>query len=183
MQIVVLISQGRPVIKSIGEGSIGQKKGEAFGFPFFIGISLQLERVAPIDHHIDPVAVGADSAIRRIAAIDLVAKPEVITGLADAVIDVTRVIPEDIGSNAHAWSDEVPQIPLSQENSVAVKLGDTSPDPRSSARNPRRPVTINVECSALEVRAEQNRAGRRGGTGQETFRAPNVRVTADQPAT
>ena len=67
-----------------------------------------LEGVAPIQHYIDPVAAFARSAIRSRSAIDLVAKSEVIAGLADAVIEVSRVVPQDIDTGAHARRNEIP---------------------------------------------------------------------------
>ena len=144
-----------------------------------------LEGVAPIQHYIDPVAAFARPTIRSGAAIDLVAKSKVIASLADAVIEVSRVVPEDIDTGAHPRRDEVPQIPLSQENRIAMELRDTSANPCLGAQNvaPAGCVaTTNVDVGALKVRAEQNRTGRRGRTGQEPFRTPEVRITADQPA-
>ena len=93
---------------------VRQKKGEAERLPLLTELSeIRLERIPPVEHHVDPVAAFARTAIRSISAIDLVAESEVIAGLAHPVTQVSRVVPQDIGSNAHAWRDEVPQIPLS----------------------------------------------------------------------
>ena len=110
-----------------------------------------LEGVTPIQHYIDPVAAFARPTIRSRAAVDLVAESKIIARLAYPVIEVARVIPQDIDARAHTWRDDVPHIPLSQENSVAMELGDISADPRSRARNTRRAVTTNLDFGALKV--------------------------------
>ena len=94
--------------------------------PFFLRVSRfwfrPLERVSPVEKYIDPVASGAVSTIGIICAADLAAEAEVVAGLAHLIGDVIRVVPQDIGADTHAWREEVPEIPLSQENRVAVEL-------------------------------------------------------------
>ena len=145
-----------------------------------------LESVAPIQHYIDPVAAFARTAIRSRAAVDLVAESEIVAGLAHPVAKVCRVVPQDVDTDIHPWRDDVPHIPLSQQNRVAVELVNRPADPSLGAQNvatPRGVTTTNVDVGALKVRAQQNRAGCRGRPGQEPFRAPSIQIIADQPAT
>ena len=114
--------------------SQANKKRGSIKLPLFRMAELCLERIAPVEKDIDPVAAFARPTIRRRAPVDFVAESEVITGLSDAVIKITRVIPQDIGTHAHARCDDIPQIPLSQKNSVSVELIDTSADVRGTAR-------------------------------------------------
>src|SRR5262249_22504291 len=134
-------------------------------------------------------------------AADLAAEAEVVAGLANLIAEVIRVVPQDIDADIHARGEDIPQIPLSQENCVAVELVDRPADsgrkwagcgPGTALNAPRPCIriktsrtstsTIHIDLGTLKVRANQNRAGRRRRTGQEPFGAPNVQIIADQPA-
>jgi len=82
----------------------------------------QLERVSPIEHYVDPVAALAGPTVRGISAVDLIAKSEVIAGLAYIVTQITRVVPQDTWSNAHARTEKIKKIPFPKQNTTPVKL-------------------------------------------------------------
>src|SRR5690348_15476103 len=93
------------------------------------------ERVAPIQHYIDPITADAVSATRVVSDVGLAAESEVVARLTYLIAKVSRVVPQDIDTGAHPWRDEIPQIPLSQENRVAMELGNRPANPSLRAQN------------------------------------------------
>ena len=86
--------------------------------------------------------------------------------------EIRCVIPQETPTDAHSRRYEVPQIPLSEEDSVAVELpavhrGITSPLAR--------------HIGSLKVRTHQDRARGIRCAGQETLGTPQKQVVADQP--
>ena len=80
------------------------------------------------------------------------------------VAQVRGVIPQNADSDAHARRDEVPQIPLSQQDADPMKI--TAIDAGAARPN----GTGHID--PLEVRADQNGIGGSCRSRQETFRTP-----------
>src|SRR5581483_9230178 len=82
------------------------------------------------------------------------------------------IVPQQAGADAHARRDKIVEIPLAQENPVAVKLSAVD----AGAARPAEAGNI----GALEVRAEKHRARRARRSGEKSLRAPEKQIVADQ---
>ena len=95
-----------------------QKKKGSFSAPLFettLKLST-LERVSPVEHHIEPVSAFA-SPVDAVAA-----NSQVMASLISAHAQVRGIVPKDVHTDVHARRDDVPQIPFAEENPVAMEL-------------------------------------------------------------
>ena len=160
------------------------KKGESFSdSPFFlIQLSSELERISPVEHYIHPVTADAISTTRRRCHMRRVANAQVMRRLVCASTQISRVVPQHVDAHVQTRRYHVPQIPFAQQDAITMELGDRPADSRRGARNPCRAVTSNPHLGALKMRTNKDRVRGRGRTGQESFRAPEIEIVADQPA-
>src|SRR5215475_1579457 len=87
--------------------------------------------------------------------------------------EIRCVIPQKTTTDAHTRRYEVPQIPLSEEDSVAVEL------PAVHLGKITSPLARHV--GALKVRTHQDRARGIRCPGQETLGTPQKQIVTDQP--
>ena len=95
-----------------------------------------------------------------------------------SLADIGSVIPRHCGADAHPVHEKIPDVPFTQQDSVAVEL---SADGAKSARIGAcwgDGSTGNI-CP-LEVGAQQNRSRGSGIAGQESLGAPDVQVMAKE---
>ena len=86
--------------------------------------------------------------------------------------EIRSVIPQETPTDAHPRRDKVPQIPLSEDDGVAVEL--TIVDgwtPRDIAR----------DVGTLEVRTNENRTRGIRRAGQPALGTPQKQIVTDQP--
>ena len=114
----------------------------------FTAMGYALERVSPVQEHIDPVPSLTSSAICR----GVLAYAKIMGSLVTGVVQVRCVVPEPARAYAHPRRHEVPQIELSKQNAVAVELRKVAP----CARNPSRSVTADRLVHSLKVCAHKN---------------------------
>ena len=120
--------------------------------PFWLTSKFDLERVAPVEHHIHPVAAETSAAIRRSRVANAVTQPEVVTRSVESILEVRCVIPQYVRADAHARCDEIPQVPLTQQDTVAPEVVTIS-----KTTNPPRTGLTSVAAryvGALKVRAD-----------------------------
>src|SRR5499433_3907189 len=91
--------------------------------------------------------------------------------------EIRCVIPQETAADAHSRRYKVPQIPLSEDDGVAVELCQRSRRPctRWTSRNGARDV------GALKVRTHQDRGRGIRCAGQETLGTPQKQIVTDQP--
>src|SRR5215467_4847482 len=138
-----------------------QKKGESLLTPLCNHSRLLiLELISPVQIAVQPASTTPDSTT---------AHPEVsLHGSGE----IRSVIPQKTTADAHTRRYEVEQIPLSEEDGVAVEL--TAVDVGIAS-----PLARHI--GPLKVRTHQDRARGVRCAGQETLRTPQKQVVADQP--
>src|SRR5919107_5768515 len=122
-------------------------KREPFLAPFWSKASHILKRVAPVQKQGMPIAALAVSASRSRGYIRRIADSQVVRCLVCAGSQVGSVIPEPVDTDAHARRHEVPDVRLTQENSVAVELielSTTSGSNHTGAGNPGAAITTDL---------------------------------------
>ena len=77
--------------------------------------------VSPVQEHIDPVTALTDSAAGGTPDY-AVADAQVMARLIARVVQVRRIVPQYAPADAHARRNEIPQIPLPEDNTIAVEL-------------------------------------------------------------
>jgi len=102
------------------------------------------ELITPGDAEIDPVAAFAKTS--RAALREYV---EVRARLVDSSSEIGSVVPEPGRANGHAIHKHIPEVPLTQQDSIAAEL-----TPASAQGEPAGFIV------ALKMLAEQYRAGR-----------------------
>src|SRR6266540_7396979 len=101
------------------------------------------------------------------------------------VAQVRRVVPQDTCSHTHARRDEIPKIPLTQQDTVSVELrqvperagGNVQASGRT--RNTCTTITTQKHIGALKVGANQDRIRSRGRAGQKSLRTPQEEIVAN----
>ena len=122
---------------------------------FYNEQKFRLEHISPDEEYVDPVAAYAWPAIGGIDTLRTgLTNPKIFCRLIGAIAQVRSIIPKDVDPGAHARCDEIPQIPLTQQDSGTMELGNMPADSRSGARNSGRTVTIHRHVIALKVRAD-----------------------------
>src|SRR5215470_19303396 len=120
-----------------------------------------LELISPVQIAVQPASTSPNSTT---------AHPEVsLHGSGE----IRSVIPQKTTADAHSRRYEVPQIPLSQDDGVAVKL------PAVHLGKITSPLARHI--GPLKVRTHQDRARGIRCAGQETLGTPQKQVVADQP--
>src|SRR5262245_56926664 len=87
--------------------------------------------------------------------------------------EIRSVIPQKTTTDAHSRRYEVPQIPLSEEDGVAVEL------PAVDLGKITSPLARHI--GPLKARTHQDRARGVRCAGQETLRTPKKQIVTDQP--
>lgn len=86
-------------------------------------LDLRLEGVSPVEHHVDPITTDAGPTIGVAdGRVTRLTYPEILCRVVRSIAQVGCIVPQPVHAYAHARSDEIPEIPLPQQNSVAVKL-------------------------------------------------------------
>ena len=111
-----------------------------------------LPRVSPVQKYVDPVTALTHPAAGSAPNYTL-ADAQVMARLIARVVQVRRVVPQDAPADAHARRNEIPQIPLPEDNAIAVELRKLT---RCRTRNPGGAITTYGHIGALKVRAHQN---------------------------
>src|SRR5262249_39686070 len=139
-----------------------KKKGESLLTPLCNHSRLLiLELISPVQIAVQPASTTPDSTT---------AHPEVFLHGSG---EIRSVIPQKTTADAHSRRYKVPQIPLSEEDGVAVKL------PTVDCGKITSPLASHI--GPLKVRTHQDRARGIRCAGQETLRTPQKQVVADQP--
>src|SRR5215813_5154909 len=120
-----------------------------------------LELISPVQIAIQPASTSPNSTT---------AQPEVsLHGSGQ----VRSIIPQQTPTDAHTRRYKVPQIPLSEEDGVAVKL------PAVDGGKITSPLARHI--GPLKVRTHQDRARGVRCAGQETLGTPKKQIVTDQP--
>lgn len=93
--------------------------------PFFPDTiaDVRLERVSPVEHDINPIAADTRATIAGVDARRTgLTNPKVLGSLVGSVAQVRRVVPQDVYTRTHPRRDEVPKIPLAQQDAVTMEL-------------------------------------------------------------
>jgi hypothetical protein len=82
-----------------------------------VQVSVLLERVSPVQKHVDPVAANAGAAS---AGVDFIrtADAEIVSRLISVRSKIRCIVPENVHAHAHAWCDKIPEVPFAQQNAV-----------------------------------------------------------------
>ena len=134
---------------------------------------MRLERVAPVQEPLHPVAALAVAAAGR----SIRTHVKIVRRLVPAILQVRGVGPQDIDAHAHAWRDEVPQIPLVEPDRGAVKVAAVE---RRRAGYACVAITTHRHVGTLKVIADQDRSGCRRRPGQPALGTPQKQIVTDQ---
>ena len=134
---------------------------------------MRLERVAPVQEPLHPVAALAVAAVGR----SIRTHVKIMRRLVPRILQVGCFGPQDVDTHAHARRDEVPQIPLVEPNRGAVKVAAVE---RCRAGYARAAITTHRQVGALKVVAEQDRSSCRRRPGQPALGAPQKQIVTDQ---
>ena len=90
--------------------------------PFLVYDSkFRLERVTPVEHYINPIAANADPAISsRAGCLTTLAK--LIARLVGTISQIRSVVLQPVDTHAHTWRDEIPKVPLTKQDAIAMEL-------------------------------------------------------------